>query len=273
MASRLQTSWGGLIAAAVAATVVVGLAAQSAPAVRVFAGPSVVTIDAMVADLATADAVVLSGTAAGAEITQSQIAVLEALARTRPKVAIATGALPRDVQEPLDHRLMEHMSDAEFLAEAHVPGDYARDARPFVEFAARRSWPLMAGGSPRKIRESVAASGLTGLATRFAAEKTWFPADVPCASGAPVACLDAETLAESVVQAFDAASIGGARAVAVGVAGVADGTAIAARTARRLPGRRVVAVRMTPAANLSTAAPPTGPRQFSEYVVYVQAGR
>ena len=67
----------------------------------------------------------------------------------------------RDAQEPLDHFLMGHVTEADFLAAARPWPRYATDYKPLVDFAIRRGWPVIAANVPRALAAEVARAGLT----------------------------------------------------------------------------------------------------------------
>ncbi len=223
--------------------------------------------------------------------TGSSEDLLEGLAARRGDVVLSLEMFERDVQEPLGHFLMGHISEDEFLRSARPWPNYARDYHPLVEFRGGQEWDIVAADVPRTIAAEVAASGLDVLRTKSAADKSavrerrssvrrtgrYFKRFAEAMGGhagtgaggdqadrATIArfydaqCLKDETMGESIAQAYFAGSIGGKRPLVVHINGAfhsdyGDGTV--ERVRRRLPGKRVVLLTILPTDSLDHLAP------------------
>ena len=265
--------------------------------------------EAMIADLATADVVLLGEQHDDPATHRLQLAALEGLARRRGQIVLSLEMFERDVQEPLDHFQMGHMDEAEFLAGARPWPRYATDYKPLVDLAIAKQWPVVAANVPRPVASAVAKGGPAVLADWPDAQRSWMAADRQCRpagayfdrfvqemGGHPAdggkgsddakarearatferyyasQCLKDETMAESIAQAVTAGSAGGKRPLVVHVTGAfhseyRQGTT--ERVARRLPGRRVVAVSFVPVSDLDRLAMPNRQeRRRADYLVY-----
>jgi hypothetical protein len=251
----------------------VGLAAQVPFATRVFGPAGNLTLDALVADVAKTDVVFVSEQQSGAAATRVELAILEGLARLEKKVVLALGSLERDAQEPLEHLLMEHTTEAEFLAEAR-PGAAFPSHKPLLDFAIRRKWPVVAATVPGRIVDAVAAKGLGVLDALPASDRTLVAKEAKCPGSRSAAqCLEDETIAESIAQSHAAGSIGGTKPVVVAVvdAVYADfrGGAVAALV-RRQPQLRVAVVRVLPVNVLPSVRPSAESGDRSDFAVFAQ---
>jgi uncharacterized iron-regulated protein len=280
------------------------LAAQSYVPNRVFDAPrgTFTDFETMAADLAGADVVFIGEQHDDANTHRLELAVLEALARRKQSVVVSLEMFERDVQEPLDHFLMGHMDEAEFLKVSRPWPKYNTDYKPLVDIAIAKGWPVIAANVPRPIAAEVAKSGLEALEGKSDADKRLFARDLVCpigddyytrfadvmgagthpASGADEAaksvqryyysqCLKDETMAESIAGAYTTAALGSAHPVVVHVTGAfhsdyAQGTVTRAK--RRLPGKRMVVLSMQPVADLDALLPDSDDRRLGQYVVY-----
>jgi uncharacterized iron-regulated protein len=262
--------------------------------------------ETMLADLARADVVFVGEQHDDANTHRLERAVLEGVARRRPNVIVAMEMFERDVQEPMEHFLMGHTSETDFLKVARPWPRYATDYKPLVDFAISKTWPVVASNTPRAIASEVSKLGLAALQTKSDAEKAWFAKELKCPvddeyfrrfaeamgdhpapagsnlSGADAArqgverfyqaqCLKDETMAESIAQAWQAGAAAGGRPLVVHFNGAfhsdyAAGTA--ERTIRRMPGRRVAVVSIMPVDSLDTLTPSPDDRKRAEYLVY-----
>ena len=117
------------------------LAAQSGePTARIFAtaSRSVVGFDALVADIAGADVVLVNESASTPAIHRFELAMFQALAGLRD-VVVAFDAVDSAAQDPLEHFQMEHLSDEEFLAQAKISPDAAAAYLPLMKLAVAAS--------------------------------------------------------------------------------------------------------------------------------------
>jgi uncharacterized iron-regulated protein len=263
--------------------------------------------EAMLADVARADVVFVGEQHDDANTHRLELAVLQGLARRRDHIILALEMFERDVQEPLDHFSMGHMTDEEFRRVSRPWPAYATDYKPLVDLAIANSWPVVASNVPRNFASQVAASGLEVLQTKSSEEQKWFARDLSCPTddeyfhrfeeamgghpvGAPGAnataaatarqklertyfaqCLKDETMAESVAGAWQAGAIGGPRPLVVHVNGAFHsdfGEGTAARTVRRLPGKRVAVISVLPVEDLDRLAPDAMDRKRADYLVY-----
>ena len=257
--------------------------------------------EAMAAELATADVVFVGEQHDDPNTHRLELAVLEALARRKRSVVLSLEMFERDVQEPLEHFLLGHTSEDDFLKESRPWPRYATDYKPLVDLAVEKSWPVVAANVPRPIASEVAKSGLDVLKAKSDEDRRMFARDLVCPAnddyfkrfveamgGHPVAgaaadeaartneryyqaqCVKDETMAESIADAFTAAA---ARAPATVVhmngAFHSDyGQGTAARVKRRLPGKRVVVLSIRPVADLDAIASTAEDRKLGEFVVY-----
>jgi uncharacterized iron-regulated protein len=281
------------------------LAAQSYVPHRVFdtARGEFTDFEAMAADLAKADVVFLGEQHDDANTHRLELAVLEALARRKASVVLSLEMFERDVQEPLEHFLMGHMDEADFLKDARPWPDYGTDYKPLVDLAVAKGWPVVAANVPRPIAAEVAKSGPEILRSKSESDRKFFAADMQCpmtdeyytrflaamggghsAPGAAASeaaksldryyfsqCLKDETMGESIATAYKSAANASAHPVVVHVNGAfhsdySEGTV--ARALRRLPGKRAVVVSMKPVANLDGLTPDADTRRVGQYVVY-----
>ena len=278
----------GLLAGVACAVLALPLvAAQGALAVRVVdrvAGVEL-TIDALVAQVAEAD-VLLIGAPPGTAATQRvPVGLLEALAARRPNVTMALELFERDVQEPFDHFQMGHMSEAEFLAAARSGPGYQQAYKPIVDLAIAREWSMVAASVPRRIATAVAESGLGALDSLAMADRLLAAAEHACAGGRwgpgtepgrPYAgaawCLENETIAESIAQAYAAGAIGGRRSLVVGLVQsnrIGHLAPLPGDILRRLPGRSVSTVGIVPAANSRDVDLVSNDLAIPRYVIYL----
>jgi uncharacterized iron-regulated protein len=263
--------------------------------------------EAMLADVARADVVFVGELHDDANTHRLELAVLQGLARRRDHIILALEMFERDVQEPLDHFSMGHMTDDEFAKVSRPWPAYATDYKPLVDFAIAKTWPVVASNVPRSFASQVAASGLDALKTKSTEEQKWFARDLSCPTdddyfkrfeeamgghpaGPPGAnaaaassarqrlertyfaqCLKDETMAESVAGAWQAGAIGGPRPLVVHVNGAFHsdfGEGTAARAVRRLPGKRVAVISIQPVEDLDKLAPDATERKRADYLVY-----
>lgn len=300
MTRRCLVAW---MVAAGAATVAL---AQEPVVTRVYdtGARRAVGIDAMAEAVASAHVLFVGEQHNDVNTHRVELALLEALASRRGNVVLALEMFERDAQEPLDHFLLDHMTEGEFLAEARPWPEYRRDYKPLVDFAIRKQWPVIAANVPRHIASAVAEKGLGALTERPSSERLFYAADVTCEVGddyhrrftASMAaghaegtaatmsaeavgryyqsqCLKDETMAESIAQAFAAGNLGGTPPLVVVVTGSFHSDyrqGVVARTARRLPDRRVVVATILPVASPERTDLSEESRRRADYVVFSQ---
>jgi uncharacterized iron-regulated protein len=293
------------VAWALAATVA---AAQSpAPDVRVYSSTAQAfsTLEAMAADLAAADVVFIGEQHNDVNTHRVEFALFQAMAKMRGQVFLALEMFERDAQDPLEHFQMGHTDEAEFIREANAWPEYTRDYKPLVDLAIAQKWPVIAANVPRAIAARVAELGLDGLKDRPTSERALVAADIQCPTGdeyytrfmeamggshsegaatAPGAmsraaldryyfsqCVKDETMAESIAQAHAAGSAGGQRPLVLVVNGTFHSDyrlGTVSRTARRLPGKRVVVLSIVPVRSLEAVRPTESDGRRADYLIY-----
>ena len=257
--------------------------------------------EAMAVELAKADVVFVGEQHDDPNTHRLELAVLESLARRGRSVIVSLEMFERDAQEPLEHFLMGHIAEEEFLKVSRPWPRYATDYKPLVDFAIAKEWPVVAANVPRPIASEVSKGGLEVLQQKSADDRKLFAAELKCPIGddyfkrfsavmgshpAPGAgadearrtteryyasqCVKDETMAESIAQAFTAGRAGGKQATLVHFNGAfhsdyRQGTA--ERVARRLKDARIVVVSVKPVADLDQLKPGDD-KKLGEYVVY-----
>jgi uncharacterized iron-regulated protein len=247
--------------------------------------------DAMLGAVARADVVFVGEQHDHMDTHRIELALLEGLARRPREVIVALEMFDRDVQDPLEHFLMGHLSEAEFLAAARPWPRYATDYKPLVDFAGARQWPVVAANAPQALVAEVARGGLEVLVTKSDTERASVARDLRCptddayfkrfqetreggaAQGAYFAqCLRDETVAETIAQVLSAGASGGTRPLVVSVNGAfqtAFGQGVVERTRRRLPDSRLLVITIVPVENLDAATADTGEPGRADWVIYV----
>jgi uncharacterized iron-regulated protein len=263
--------------------------------------------ESMLVDVARADVVFIGEQHDDPNTHRLELGVLEGLARRRGDIVLAMEMFERDVQAPLDRFANGQATEAEFLKVARPWPAYSSDYKPLVDFAIEKDWPIVAGNVPRAIASEVSKNGFDVLKTKTAAEKSWFAAETRCprdddyfkrfaeamgshpiesgpGSSSAVAaarqslerfydaqCLKDETMAESAARAYQAASTNGVHPIVVHVNGAFHSDfhlGTADRTARRLPGKRVVVIAVLPVDKLDGLSPSKDDRKRGDYLVY-----
>jgi uncharacterized iron-regulated protein len=214
--------------------------------------------DPMIDDLAAADVVFVGEQHDSANTHRLELALLQAIGRRRGDVVLSLEMFERDVQEPLDHFLMGHAAEDEFMKDARAWPRYRTDYKPLVDFAIAKEWQVVAANVPRSIASEVSKGGLEVLQAKSAADRRLFAADLQCPtddeyfkrfgeamgdhSGTTgttgttgtggttgtagtttrfyyAQCLKDETMAESIAQAYTIAALGGKRPLVVHING------------------------------------------------------
>ncbi len=256
--------------------------------------------EAMAADLARADVVLIGEQHDDPNSHRLELAVLEALARRNVAVTLSLEMFERDVQSSVDAYVSGAGNEDEFLKNSRPWPRYATDYRPLVEFARAHHWPLVAANVPRRIAADVAKTGKPAVESLTSADRSLAAADLQCphdsyfdrfaeqmgghqSSSGSVAdttteryywaqCIKDETMAESIAAAF--AKLEGRPGVIVHVTGSFHsdyGEGTGERVRRRLAGRRVATVSIVPVENLDTIGPPPGDLNRADYLVYTSS--
>ncbi len=301
------TLFGPATLAAVLLAGSVLLAQSSYVPERVFdSGRGVFTdFEAMVFDLTRADVVFVGEQHDDPNTHRLERAVLEGLRRRRGDVIVSLEMFERDVQEPLDHFSMGHMTEEEFLASSRPWPRYVTDYKALVDFAVAHSWPVVAANVPRPMASEVSKGGFAVLESKSEDERRWFasarecptddeyfrrfveamgshPAEGESAADAALAeaqarnfyysqCLKDETMAESIAGAYAAGATGNRQPLVVHFNGAFHsdfGLGTAARVKRRLPEQRTVVISMLPVDDLDDLMPDADERRRADYLVY-----
>jgi uncharacterized iron-regulated protein len=244
--------------------------------------------EAMLADLARADAVFVGEQHDDPNTHRLELAIVEGLTRRGVPVIVAMEMFERDVQGSLDQYAAGAISEEQFLKDARPWPRYATDYRAIVEFAKAHRLPIVASNLPRRIAAVLSKTGLSaldglGVDRRLAAREPQCPTSgsyydrFRAAMGAHAGdtanfyfaqCVKDETMGESVADTFQKTP---GRAAIVHFDGAfhsdfGEGTAESAR--RRMPGRRIAVVSILPVADLDTAKPADGDLKRADYLIY-----
>jgi uncharacterized iron-regulated protein len=277
------------------------LAAQSYVPQRVFDTKAGAWTDfeAMSADLARADVVMVGEQHNDPNTHLLEQALLEALARRRPDIAVSLEMFERDTQASVDAYLGSALDETAFLKDSRPWKNYP-DYRPLIEIARERRWPVIAANAPKSFASRVAKEGLEAFKTLSDAEKDWLPGEMHCPkdayfdrfaktmSGHPAGdgpdavakqaamveryyhaqCLKDEVMGESIARAAQGPGEGPLVVHYNGAFHSDFALGAAERAKRRLPGSRVVVVTMLPVASLDGLAPAGEDLQRADYLVY-----
>ncbi len=289
---------------ALVALVSVALVSQAVVPNRVFDTHRSVFSDfeAMGADLAKADVVFVGEQHDDPNTHRLELAVLEAFARRGRDVVLSLEMFERDVQEPIEHFLMGHLTEEEFLKTSRPWPRYATDYKPLVDFAVSRNWPVVAANVPRPIASEIARGGLEVLQQKSADDRKLFAGELKCPTddqyfkrfgeamgshptpGASAdeerrtteryyfsQCVKDETMAESIAQAFATGRLGDRKPAVVHFNGAFHsdyGQGTAERVARRLPKARIVIVSIQPVADLDALNVTRKDEAVGDYIIY-----
>ena len=136
--------------------------------------------EAMLAELARADVVLVGEQHDDPDTHRLERAILEGLARRRSSIVVALEMFERDVQGQLDDYLAGRLAEGDFLKASRPWPRYASDYRPLVEFARAHHWPVIAGNTPRRYASQVAKGGLGALDSLPAGERTFIARQIQC---------------------------------------------------------------------------------------------
>lgn len=257
---------------------------------RVFdtAARQFIDFEVMLAALAKADVVYVGEQHDDPNTHRLERAVLEGLAARRAGVILSLEMFERDVQQVVDQFASGALPEDRFLAASRPWPRYATDYKPLVDFAVSKGWPVVAANVPRPIASEIAKTGMSALDGKSEVERAWFAADRVCptddeyfkrfgeAMGSHPAmdtlkryyesqCVKDETMAESIVRAWQAAAptVAPARPLVVHYNGAFHsdfGLGTAARVTRRLPEASSIVVTMVPVKDIAAldAAKPEG---------------
>jgi uncharacterized iron-regulated protein len=269
-----------------------------------------VDFESMLAELAGADVVFVGEQHDDPNTHRLELAILEGLGRRRGNVIVSLEMFERDAQEALEHFLMGHVAEDEFLKVSRPWPRYATDYKPLVAFAMSKEWPVVAANVPRPIASEVSKTGFAALDPKSDTERAWFARERQCpvdddyfrrfaaamndhpgaaspSSGSADAaaramterfyfaqCLKDETMAESIAQAYAGGIAADRRPLVVHFNGSFHsdyGLGTASRTKRRLPGKKIVVLSVVPVKDLDSLAPGGDDRKKAAYLVYTLA--
>jgi len=244
--------------------------------------------EAMLANLAQADAVFVGEQHDDPNTHRLELAILEGLVRRNVSVILSLEMFERDVQPLVARYLAGEISEPEFLAGSRPWPRYATDYRPLIEFARARKLRVIAANVPRRLASEVSKKGLAAIegspADRaFAAQDlvcppsgSYFDRFAKAMGGHQAAtanyyyaqCVKDETMGESVADAF-AKTTGRVTIVHVNGAFHSDFSEGAADSARRrMPGRRIAVVSVLPVSDLDTLKPDGEDLKRADFLVY-----
>ncbi len=258
--------------------------------------------EAMLADLARADVILVGEQHDDPNTHRLEAAILQGLLRRGLPATVSLEMFERDVQASLDGYLAGTMDEETFLKGTRPWPRYATDYRALVETARAHKWPVIAANVPRRLAADVAKAGSSALAKLTSDEPALVAKAVQCpldayferfsetmnAHPAPGSekktdeekrttteryylsqCLKDETMAESIVAAFDRQAGRPGPIVHYNGSFHSDfGSGVAERVRRRLPGRRVAIVSMLPVSDIDGVSPDGEDLQRAEYLVY-----
>jgi uncharacterized iron-regulated protein len=257
--------------------------------------------ESMVADLARADVVLVGEQHDDPNTHRLEAGLLQGLVRRKVPVTLSLEMFERDVQPLLDAYLAGSIGEEEFLRRSRPWPRYGTDYRPLVEMARTHGWKVIAADVPRPLAAEVSKSGRTALDKLQPDERIMGARDLQCpldgyydrfvesmgdhagtgAKGSPeeqhaameryylAQCLKDETMAESIVTAFERQSGRAGTIVHFTGAFHSDfGSGTAERVRRRLSGRRVAAISILPVEDLDAITPDESDLNRAEYLVY-----
>ena len=260
--------------------------------------------EAMSADLARADVVMVGEQHNDPNTHLLEQALLEALARRRPDIAVSLEMFERDTQASVDAYLGSALDETAFLRDSRPWKNYP-DYRPLIEIARERRWPVIAANAPKSFASRVAKEGPEAFKTLSDAEKDWLPGEMHCPkdayfdrfaktmSGHPAGdgpdavakqaamveryyhaqCLKDEVMGESIARAAQGPGEGPLVVHYNGAFHSDFALGAAERAKRRLPGSRVAVVTMLPVASLDGLAPAGEDLQRADYLVYTLSAK
>jgi uncharacterized iron-regulated protein len=261
--------------------------------------------EVMLADLARADVIFVGEQHDDPNTHRLESAVLQGLMRRGVPLTVSLEMFERDVQPALDRYLAGAIPEEEFLKSSRPWPRYATDYRPLIEMAKAHKWRVLASNVPRRLASDVAKGGRGVLESIAASDRAFIARDLQCPEdayferfkatmgGHPVAgadkdkdkaeaearatneryywsqCLKDETMAESIVAAFEKQAGAAGAIVHYNGAFHSDfGLGAAERVRRRLPGRRVAVVTVLPVTDLDNLTPDEEDLTRGEYLIY-----
>ncbi len=131
--------------------------------------PAAVAADALIADMARRDVVLLGEQHVEADHHRWQLHTLAQLHAQRPQMVIGFETFPRRVQPVLDKWVAGELTEQQFLAEVQWDEVWSTPAElylPLFEFARLHRVPMVALNVDKKLTEAVAAKGWDAVPER-----------------------------------------------------------------------------------------------------------
>jgi uncharacterized iron-regulated protein len=257
-------------------------------------------LEAMLADLARADVVLVGEQHDDPNTHRLESAVLMGLLRRKVAITLSLEMFERDVQSVVDDYLAGRLTEEKFLEQSRPWPRYETDYRPLVETSKAHGWKVVAANVPRRLASAVAKAGLSALDELHEGERAHIARAIECPldnyferfeqtmDGHPgddkltpeerrarteryyySQCLKDETMAESIVSAFARREGSSGTIVHFNGAFHSDfGAGAAERVRRRLPGRRVAVVSILPVEDIDAITPEGEELKRAEYLVY-----
>jgi len=139
-----------------------------------------VDFEAMLADAARADVLIIGEHHGDPAVHGLELAALEGLARRKRAVVLSLEMFERDVQPRLDDYLGGRIAESAFLEGARPWPRYRSDYRPLVELADSNAWPVLAANAPRRIANEVSQRGLAAIERLNPGDRALVAADLQC---------------------------------------------------------------------------------------------
>lgn len=137
------------------------------------------TFDALLDELARADAVFLGETHIDETTHRVEHAVYEGLLERRGgKVVLAMEMFERDAQPALDEYLAGEIDEPKFLARSRPWSNYRTAYRPMIELARERKAPVVASNFPAPLRSKLSNDQGPSLDNLSAAERAFAPKEL-----------------------------------------------------------------------------------------------
>jgi uncharacterized iron-regulated protein len=255
--------------------------------------------EVMLADLATADVVLVGEQHDDPNTHRLELAILEGLKRRNAEVIVSLEMFERDVQGPLDAYLAGSASEEDTLKVSRPWPRYRTDYRLLVEMAKGHAWPLIAANVPRRIASAVAKEGREAIEQLPDADRRLVARELECPfdeyfdrfaksmddhPGAATQtaeeqraaieryywsqCVKDETMGESIAAGVERRTSSGPVVPYNGSFHSDFSLGTAARVRRRLPGRRIVVLSILPVGSLDRLSPSGEDLQRADYLVY-----
>src|SRR5512144_1292378 len=136
--------------------------------------------EAMLAELARADIVLVGEQHDDRNTHRLELALLEGLMRRRMPITLSLEMFERDAQKALSDYESGSISEEEFLKQSRPWPRYATDYRPLVEVASAHKWTIVAANVPRRIAAEVSKAGLGSLDKLTPEERAWVADKFDC---------------------------------------------------------------------------------------------